>query len=316
MIFLKISFISVATGVSSGRSWQLGWKSCLLALTLPALMFLSAPTSSAQVQPETPELAGIAHAAIRVSDLNRSRDFYESLGFEEAFAMNQGETATEAFLKINDRQFIELYPKREPSEPVGFMHVCFESTDLEGLNRFYLSHGLSPIPVRRARAGNLLFTMQGPERQNIEYTQYMPGSKHSNDRGMHLGANRISNEIVAVGIEMQYTAAAQTFYEKELAFKRNLDFDPRQIWLDLPGQSGQLLEIIQHTPGSAFQLFFGISDLQRTAKQLEALHLKIEKRKNTLSISDPDGNRLVFIKDIGTSARFEQNLTPLPLGKQ
>jgi catechol 2,3-dioxygenase-like lactoylglutathione lyase family enzyme len=316
VIFLKIALIRVATGGSSGRSGPLEWKSCLFALTLPALMFLSVPIGSAQVQPETPQLAGIAHAAIRVSDLTRSRNFYESLGFEEAFAMNQGETATESFLKVSDWQFIELYPRRESSEPVGFMHVCFESRDLEGLNRFYLSHGLSPVPVRRARAGNLLFTMQGPEKQNIEYTQYMPGSKHSNDRGMHLGANRISNQIVAVGIEMQDPTAAQTFYEEKLAFKPNPDFDPRHMGLELPGRSGQQVEIVRHAPGSAFQIFFGVSDLQRTAIRLKALHLAVEKHKSTLSISDPDGNRIVFIKGVGISGPFEQNPNPPPLGKQ
>jgi catechol 2,3-dioxygenase-like lactoylglutathione lyase family enzyme len=79
-----------------------------------------------------PELDGIALAPIRVSSLERSRDFYEKLGFEEAFAMDQGGTPTQSFLKINDRQFLELYPQRDPSQPIGFMHVCFEAGDLEG----------------------------------------------------------------------------------------------------------------------------------------------------------------------------------------
>ncbi len=37
---------------------------------------------AAQAQTDTPPLAGIAHVAIRVSDLSRSRDFYQKLGFE------------------------------------------------------------------------------------------------------------------------------------------------------------------------------------------------------------------------------------------
>jgi predicted enzyme related to lactoylglutathione lyase len=300
----------IAIGASSEGSLRLGLSACLVFLTAAVLVSSSVPKSVAQAQTQMPELSGIAHAAVRVSDLARSTDFYEKLGFEEAFAMNQGETPTEAFLKVNDRQFIELYPQRQPSEPIGFMHVCFESQDIEGLNRFYLSHGLSPIPVRRAGAGNLLFTMQGPEKQNIEYTQYMPGSRHSIDRGMHLGANRISDEIMAVGIEMQDPGAARKFYEKQLGFGANLDLGPGQIWLRLPGQSGQMVQIVQQVPGSAFQLIFAASDLQRTEEKLEALHLAVEKHKYAMSTSDPDGNQIVFIKWAGNSAPVDLHVTP------
>src|SRR6202789_2364443 len=158
---------------------------------------------AAQGQTDTPLLAGIAHVAIRVSDLNRSRDFYQKLGFEQAFTFTKDGVVTESFLKVNDRQFIEMYPKQQPSQLIGFMHVCFEGADLEALNRDYLARGLSPTPVKRAGAGNLLFTMEGPEKENIEYTQYMPGSLHYNDRGKHLGANRISTELVAFGLAMK-----------------------------------------------------------------------------------------------------------------
>jgi hypothetical protein len=40
--------------------------------------------------------------------------------------MHQGGVPTQSFIKINDRQFIELYPQREASQTIGFMHVCFE----------------------------------------------------------------------------------------------------------------------------------------------------------------------------------------------
>ena len=264
-----------------------------LLYSLLAAIFFS-PIGAAQQPAQAPELAGIAHAAIRVADLAKSRAFYEKLGFEEAFSMSQGATPTEAFLKINDRQFIELYPQSQPSQQIGFMHVCFESADIESLNRAYIARGLSPTAVRKAGAGNLLFTMAGPEQQNIEYTQYMPGSKHTNDRGMHLGPNRISQQIVAVGIETQDPAAARIFYEQKLDFVPASALEPEQDWLGLPGQPQQRVEIVQHAPGSEFQLFFGVSDLRRTAAQLKALGIAVQKRKSTLSIQDPDGNRIIF----------------------
>jgi len=273
---------------------------CSAVLLCLSIVAMSVPKALAQTTGATaaqgPELAGIAHAAIRVSDLSKSRDFYQKLGFEEAFAMDQGGVQTQSFIKINDRQFIELYPQREPSQTIGFMHVCFEAFDLEGLNKFYISEGPKPIAVRRAGAGNLLFTMAGPENQNIEYTQYMPGSKHTNDRGKHLGAHRIAEEILAVGIAMQDPAAAVTYYKQKLRFGAAQGWDPGQNWLSLPGTPRQLVEIEQQAPGVVFQLYFSVPDLRRAEKQLKTLGMTVVKQKVGLAVSDPDGNRIVFVK--------------------
>ena len=257
----------------------------------------SIPGSTAAAAPvQAPNLAGIAHAAIRVADLDKSRDFYAKLGYEEAFNMSQGGKTTQSFVKINDRQFIELYPQRQPSDTIGFMHVCFESADIQALHDTYVARGLTPIAVRKAAAGNLLFTMEGPEKQNLEYTQYMPGSRHSNDKGLHLGANRVSEQIVAVGVEMQAPAAAAAFYKNKLAFVHGVPLAAGQTWLGLPGLPSQEIEIVQHAPGPVFQLFFGVSDLRQAAAKLKALNIRVEKSKSMLSIHDPDGNQLIFVK--------------------
>src|SRR5277367_1615743 len=225
---------------------------------------------AAQGQTDTPLLAGIAHVAIRVSDLNRSRDFYQKLGFEQAFTFTKDGVVTESFLKVNDQQFIEMYPQQQPSQSIGFMHVCFEGADLEVLHREYVARGLSPTPVKRAGAGNLLFTMEGPEKQNIEYTQYMPGSKHTNDIGMHLGADRISKQIAGLGIEMQDPAGAKTFYDKKLGFRSaRRPFETGFITLDLPGGSGQQIEFVPRASGPAFRLLLSVPDLSRAAAQLK-----------------------------------------------
>src|SRR5271168_4244952 len=110
------------------------FRACLLTL------FLSPTLATAQIPTAT--LAGIAHVAIRVSELTRSRNFYQKLGFEQAFTLSKDGKTTEAFFKVNDRQFIEVYPQQEPSQSIGFMHLCFESTDLEALNRAYLARSL------------------------------------------------------------------------------------------------------------------------------------------------------------------------------
>ena len=251
---------------------------------------------AAQGQTDTPLLAGIAHVAIRVSDLNRSRDFYQKLGFEQAFTFTKDGVVTESFLKVNDQQFIEMYPLQQPSQSIGFMHVCFEGADLEGLHREYVARGLSPTPVKRAGAGNLLFTMEGPEKQNIEYTQYMPGSLHSNDQGKHLGASRIAKQIVAVSITMNDPNAAETFYTQKLGFRPLQRFGAIvRIALQLPGAS---LQVVQLAPaGAVFLIYFPVSNLRDTAARLHALRLPVEKLGSMLTVQDPDGNRIAFVNE-------------------
>ena len=78
---------------------------------------------------QSPALSGIAHVAFRVADVARARAFYQKLGFEQAFEMTRDGQTTEAFIKLNDLQFIELYPRN--AQPSGLMHVCYLSTDLE-----------------------------------------------------------------------------------------------------------------------------------------------------------------------------------------
>ncbi len=231
--------------------------------------------------------------------------------------MDTGGTPTEAFFKINDRQFIELYPRRDASSAVGFMHVCFEAADLNAVHQDYVNHGLAPNQVRRAGAGNLLFTLQGPDQpgppsdlrgaatQNIEYTQYMPGSRHTLDRGQHLGPNRIADRIAGVGIPFADPAAALTFYVHKLSFQRGarplLAGDPA---LALPGSPDEQIEIESPAFGStdnvlAFDLIFSVPNLRRTGDRLRTLGLVVKKNGRTLVIHDPEGDAIVFVEAHG-----------------
>ena len=135
-----------------------------LRFTVLALVVLASPLLRSQQQ--APPLAGIAHLAIRVRSLDAAREFYNKLGFEEAFSLKDKEgKPRESFIKINDHQFLELYPANPdvPNEAaIGFLHVCFEGDDLQAIHDDYVTHGLTPKQVRKAGAGNMLFTMAGP----------------------------------------------------------------------------------------------------------------------------------------------------------
>jgi catechol 2,3-dioxygenase-like lactoylglutathione lyase family enzyme len=254
--------------------------------------------ASAQAQPDgppPPPFNGVAHVAIRVHDLAASIAFYEKLGFEQAFDLRKDDVPYESFIKINDHQFIELYPVTAKDPNPGFLHLCFEGVDLNAIHDDYLSRGLTPTPVRKAGAGNLLFTMAGPPQpsgpQNIEYTQYMPGSLHSNDEGKHLGPDRIAERLNTVALAMQDPAAARDFYINQLRFK---PIAGDQMAMHMPGGSGQEVQIVSATLGTQARLTLQSENLSKALRHLHKENVVATKNGSAYIITDPDNNILLL----------------------
>src|SRR5262245_60291783 len=61
--------------------------------------------------PPRPKILGVAHLALFVSDLGKARAFYRDLlGYDESFTLPKSDGSVQiAFVKINDRQWIELF---------------------------------------------------------------------------------------------------------------------------------------------------------------------------------------------------------------
>ena len=82
---------------------------------VPAVLcggFLFASLLSAQT-PQRPHITGISHIAVFAHDYEKSRLFYgQFLGYQEPYSLsNPDGSAIMTFFKINDRQYIELYPE-------------------------------------------------------------------------------------------------------------------------------------------------------------------------------------------------------------
>lgn len=263
------------------------------------------PAANTMAPVTVPPLKGIAHIAIRVKDLPASVDFYQKLGFEQPFAMNRGEVITQSFIKVNDRQYIEIYPATERDTGIGFLHLCFEGGDLNPIHDYYVSEGLTPIAVRKAGAGNMLFTLKGPQQysqpQNIEYTEYMPGSRHSNDFGQHLGPDRVGDKMTVVALAMQDPAAARSFYVSKLGFTPSNTNPDR---LNLPGgESGEQVEIVPASElGPRSSIVLTTPDLNKAEAQLKRQQVPYQRasasasaqgktrKVDMISVTDPDGN--------------------------
>jgi catechol 2,3-dioxygenase-like lactoylglutathione lyase family enzyme len=268
-----------------------------------------APTATATAQ--TPPFNGIAHIAIQVHSVADSLAFYNKLGFQQAFA-NTGRdgSVSQSFVKLNDRQFIELYPVTPRETQVGFLHLCFEGADLNAIHDFYAAEGLAPMAVHKAGAGNLLFTLSGPQQpafpQNIEYTQYMPDSRHSKDIGQHIGPDRVADKMTIVVLVMKDPAAARAFYLTKLGFTADPANPAR---LNLPGTSSQQVEIVPADPlGARASIVLTTPSLDKAAAQLARQQVAFKRatsiatdangktrNEEMLSITDPDGNILRIV---------------------
>jgi len=294
----NIALIALAIAIASGLS-------AAAAAQTPAP---PPPATPPAVAPSTLPFNGIAHIAIRVKDIAASVAFYNKLGFEQAFAMTKGDVVTQSFIKINDKQFIELYPIN-PDNPTQdkpeFLHLCFEGVDLNAIHDYYVAEGLTPIAVRKAGAGNLLFTMKGPlqfrDPQNIEYTQYMPGSKHTLDFGQHLSPDRVGDKMTVVVLAMQDPAAARDYYLTKLGFTPSKTNPAR---LDLPGTSGEQVEIVPvDALGSRSSIVLTSPNLDKAAAQLTRQQVEFKRASasatdgtgktrtvDMIAVTDPDGN--------------------------
>jgi catechol 2,3-dioxygenase-like lactoylglutathione lyase family enzyme len=261
-------------------------------------MLLCAPAVNAQ----SPPLAGIAHVAFRVTDLEKSRAFYQALGFEQFLEFGSDGKTTVSYMKVNDRQFIELYPRREESQPLGLMHVCYEADDIAQVHDVYAARGLNPTEVKKAHAGNLLFVLHDPEQQLLEYTQYEPGSLHSLDRGKHLGARRVSSKLIGAIVPVHDVAAERGFYSAKLGFVGDEGTGGAAV-LHVAGGSGEEIEL---TPSGAATdaggapavmkagIILEVASTKRAAKTLRHRGLAVQRDGKDISVNDPDGFLVVF----------------------
>ena len=240
---------------------------------------------------QSTDLTGIAHIALRVNDLQKSRDFYHTLGFEQAFEFTDNGKTSVAYIKVNDRQFIELIPRTNDSQPGGILHTCFEVADIESLHKAYVERGLQPTEAKKARAGNLLFVMHGPDDQLLEYTQYMPESLHSLDHGKHLG-DRISSHMLEATTPVRDLAGERAYYTGKLAFK-SASSDGNQMYV--AGSSGDKVELQAGPPDAKPRVTFTVSKVRQAAHELHKRGFKVQKSRHAVSVIDPDGAMIVFV---------------------
>ncbi|MFB3828219.1 MAG: VOC family protein [Bryobacteraceae bacterium] len=209
-------------------------------------------------------LLGLAHVAVRVSDIEKTRAFYGNvLGFEEAFSFHslRQDRLEMTFFKVNDRQFIEVFPgiSRQDEVMPLLVHIGFIAADVDKAWQVCERLGLGPAPVKLGpRDRDRHFVIRNPPGQKLtflEFMQYQPGSVYGENEGKALGARRISTRLEHAGIVTTDLAAAMDFYA-QMGFRETWrrtadDGTPQLIHLRLPGPSGDYIELSVRKPGAA-----------------------------------------------------------------
>ncbi len=77
-------------------------------------------------------ITDLAHAALRVYDLEKSLAFYALLGIKESFRLNHDDGSVMlVYLHVGGDRFLEVFPGGVLENPEGsFMHLCLASDSL------------------------------------------------------------------------------------------------------------------------------------------------------------------------------------------
>ena len=262
---------------------------------------------------DRPPIVGVAHIGLKTSDLAAARSFYgHDLGFLEAFTLDKptgGLMLT--YFKVNDHQYIEIFPELKDAAEDRLSHIAFETTDIRKLRDYLAGHGVKvPDALKPGLDGNLSMMLKDPDGHNVEFVQYMPGSLHSRNFGKSLPDTRISDHIIHVGVTVKDRAAADKFYKDILGFIETWHggmTDDRADWIDMrvPDGSDWLEYMCNNanpspkTLGVMHHLALGVPSVEASNKRLldRGVDMKGQKPKIgrdgkwQLNLYDPDLTR-------------------------
>ena len=125
------------------------------------------------------ELNGIQHIGIPTNDIEESIRFYETLGFEAAFrTVNTQANEKVAFLKLSSL-VIETYENKAAKMQAGAIdHVAIDVKNIEAVYECINEAGLNTtndtihyLPCWEN--GVRFFTIEGPNKEKVEFSQYL-----------------------------------------------------------------------------------------------------------------------------------------------
>jgi lactoylglutathione lyase len=280
------------------------------------------PSIAQDASPPRPRITGISHVGYFTSDLPKSIEFWHDfLGFDESYALkDQGSDKVRiAFIKINDRQHIELF-NEPPTHPPNMMsHVCFTVDNVDEMRAYLRSRGMDVKPGKgeKTRTGDYAFEVKDPDGTLVEFVQSLPTGMEAEAAGKSMPSTRIANSIYHVGFLVGSSERAMAFYRDLLGFKeiwRGASNPSELSWINMQVPDGKdyvefmLYRTLPATFGTKNHVSLLVPDVQKAVAELETrpyfktyskpLQVQVGKNgKRQVNIYDPDGTRVELMED-------------------
>jgi lactoylglutathione lyase len=279
-----------------------------------------------------PRITGVAHIAFFAHDVDESRAFYtDFLGFQEVFPVKRPDgRLTFTTFKINDRQYVEVLPERQPGTD-RLSHIALETDDVAGMLAYLKSRGVkTPPKTGKGLTGNLSFNIKDPDGHTIEFVQYTPESQSVINKGKFMDDRRMATHMSHVGIIVNELEPAMKFYRDILGCE--------EIWRG--SQDGKYLSWVNmRLPDSEDYVEFMLYDESPDLRQLGVLHhiglldpdmaevaARLEaqpgrmaytrpievrgKRRRQIQVYDPDGSRTEAMEPVPADSPLVSSKAP------
>jgi catechol 2,3-dioxygenase-like lactoylglutathione lyase family enzyme len=278
-----------------------------------------------------PKVLGVAHIALYVKDLAKTRQFYEAfLGYAETYTLPAKDGGVRiAFVKINDSQYIEIFTEADRGEgPLN--HISIYTDNADRMRDYLLAQGIRSMgnaahgPVPKGLIGNKNFNVQDPDGHIVEIVEYQPDSWTVQHHGKDMPATRISDRIMHVGFLVGDLEKSMRFYGGVLSFtetwrgSRRLSdgtFDKELSWVNMRVPDGaDYVEFMLYgslpapdARGTANHLSLMVPDAQKAVEELKrraaqtgytrAITVQTGvNRKRQVNLYDPDGTRIELME--------------------
>jgi len=271
-----------------------------------------------------------------VKDIDQSRAFYKGyLGFDEPFSLrNKDGSLHLTWIKINDRQTIELFPitDKTPAGGDSLYHIALETDDAVAMLGYLAAHGVTgpggkalPKKVGKGQIGNLNYFVEDPDGHIVEIVQYAPEGWTIGNKGKFLPDTRISARISHAGISVANLEASLKFYRDILGcteFWRGSSNGKTLSWVNMRVPDGNdYLELMLYGNKPTLErlhtmnhLCLEVADIAPVAATLQgralpaACHatsaMKIGVNgKRQINCFDPDGSRVEVMEAVTASGK-------------
>lgn len=295
-----------------------------LTLTRLAVLLVGAALLAAADSSERPKVLGVAHIALFVKDMARTRAFYKDfLGLAEVFHLPQKDGTGERtlFIKVNDQQYFEIFNEKDRGEG-QLNHISFYTDDADRMYRYLKSRGVTVLgdkgSVGKDQTLNKNFNVKDPDGHIVEFVEYQPDSWTAREKGKAMPATRISDSIYHLGVIAGDLEASERFYKDILGFTetwRGSSTPEILSWVNLrPAEASSYLELMLYDKlpdpnqrGTRNHASLAVPDAEKAAIELKKRaaaagyerEIKITigvNRKRIINLYDPDGTRVELME--------------------